>query len=174
MSVEPKKVSQQSAFVDYTIKQIASSNGIAANLRKSDNPATEHYSWDFLVKFNVPLEYDDKRIPYTLVAAAIARDKASKNGHLGLGKALALSYPDGSESKPAQAKLRRLLACNDIVELGSILRQTLSLIRSRVDQPLDYSVLLGQLLRYSFSRDKVNLQWAQQFYAVGNETQGDK
>ncbi len=169
MSSEAQKPSAAMAFVDYTLLQISKSKGVAANLRRADNPATEHYSWDFLAKFNVPLEFDNKRIPYVTVAAAIARDKATRNGQLGLGRALALSYPDGKDSKAAQAKLRRLLACNDISELGAILRQTLSLIRSRVDQPLNYAMLLSQLLNYTFNPERVNLQWAQQFYSTSAE-----
>lgn len=166
MSSDPQKPSASMAFVNYTLAQIGKSTGVAANLRRADNPATEHYSWDFLAQFNVPLEFDNKRIPYVAVAAAMARDKATRNGQLGLGRALALSYPDGKESKAGQAKLRRLLACHDIAELAPILRQTLSLIRSRVDQPLNYALLLSQLLNYSFNPERVNLQWAQQFYAT--------
>lgn len=169
MSNEPKLINKHSAFVQYTLNRIGKDKGLAASLRKADNPSTEHLCWSFLAGFNIPLDFEAKRLPYSTVAAAIARDKASANGKLTLGRALAMSYPDGHESKPAQARLRRLLSCDNINELCSILRQTLSLVRSRTSEPLDYALLLGQLSRYSFAPEKVNAQWAQQFYNAGYE-----
>ncbi|MFB8830506.1 type I-E CRISPR-associated protein Cse2/CasB [Azotobacter sp. CWF10] len=60
--------------------------------------------------------------------------------------------------------MRRLLACDDIAELCRLLRPLLSLIDSRVAQPLDYPRLLQQLLRFSHDAQPVKARWAQDFY----------
>lgn len=153
------------AFVEYALKRISSSKGLSANIRRSESPASEYLIWEFLAEFRIPLDYENKRLPYSIVSAAMAHDKASRNGSLSLGRSLALSYPDGNQSTPGKARLRRLLACDDIRELTGVLRQLLSLMRSRVNETLDYALLLSQLKRFPFAPDEVKAQWAQQFYS---------
>ncbi|MGL4959024.1 MAG: type I-E CRISPR-associated protein Cse2/CasB, partial [Plesiomonas sp.] len=101
---------------------------------------------------------------YALVAAAVARGQQTTNGRLSLGKAIANAFPEGSNSDQAKARLRRLLACDEVSEACLILRPLLSLIRSRVSTPLDYSGLLEDLRWFNQAGERVKARWAQQFY----------
>ena len=98
------------------------------------------------------------------IAAAIAKAKTERNGALSLGQGIAASYEDGRDSTQAKARLRRLLACDDLPELCRILRPLFSLIDSKAARPLDYLRLLKQLQRFSFNGQQVKAQWAQEFY----------
>lgn len=156
--------SQDERFVRSVIQRCQQDKGLAARLRRADNPATEYQSWELLAGYGIDLEDDRQRLPFATIAAAIANAKVDRNGVLGLGRAIAACYPDGRENDQAKARLRRLLACDDLTELCRILRPLFSLINSRVGQPLDYQRLLKQLRRFSFSAQQVKTQWAQEFY----------
>lgn len=151
-------------FVLGIISRCNQDKGIAARLRRADNPSTEYQSWEVLAGFGINLEKDVSRLPYATIAAQIAKSKSDENGSLRLGKAIANCYEDGRESDQAKAKLRRILACEDLPELCRILRQTFSLVSSRNKQPLDYIRLLKQLRRFPHAPEAVKAQWAQEFY----------
>lgn len=163
---------REASFVNGIIKRCRDDKGLAARLRRADNPATEYQSWEALAAWNVDLERDDQRLSFAIVAAAIARAKAEADGSLGLGRAIAACYDDGNQSDQAKARLRRLLACDDLPELCRILRPLLSLIASRVAQPLDYTRLLRQLRQFGMAlrkgddvwKQNIKAQWAQEFY----------
>lgn len=156
--------SWEERFVRSVIQQCQQDKGLAARLRRGDNPATEYQSWELLASFGVDLEREHQRLPFVTMAAAIARSKAECNGSLSLGRALAACYEDGRDSSQAKARLRRLLACDDLGEVCRILRPLFSLIESKAGQPLDYLRLLKQLRRFPFSAQQVKAQWAQEFY----------
>ena len=109
------------------------------------------------------------------VEAGIAKAKAERNGSLTLGRAIAACFDDGNQSDQAKARLRRLLACDELPELCRILRPLLSLVASRVSQPLDYTRLLKQLRRFGYAdaQQAVKAQWAQEFYAHKVETEAE-
>lgn len=151
-------------FVNAIIKRCEQDKGLAARLRRADNPATEYQSWDLLATYGVDLEKERERLPFVTVAAAIAKAKAQQNGKVTLGKALAACYDDGRESNQAKARLRRLLACTEISELVRHLRPVLTLINSKSGQGLDYHRLLKQLRSFSFDPQRIKAQWAQEFY----------
>lgn len=151
-------------FVGYVLARCQDDKGFAARLRRADNPATEYQSWDVLASFGIALEYDHPRLAYQTVAASLARAKITTNGSLTLGRAIAACYDDGNNSDQAKARLRRLLACDDIAELCRILRGQLSLIDSKAGQALDYQRLLKQLLSFHFDPQRIKAQWAQEFY----------
>lgn len=157
--------SWEERFVHSVIQQCQQDKGLAARLRRGDNPATEYQSWELLASFGVDLEREHQRLPFVTLAAAIARAKAERNGSLSLGRALAACYEDGRESSQAKARLHRLLACDELAELCRILRPLFSLIESKAGQPLDYLRLLKQLRRFPFNTQQVKAQWAQEFYA---------
>lgn len=157
--------SREQRFVETVIERCQNDKGMAARLRRADNPAMEYQSWELLGWFGVDLEKDYERLPFVTIAAAIAKSKAERNGTLPLGKAVAACYEDGRESSQAKAKLRRLLACNDLAEVCRILRPVLTLIDSKVSSPLDYVRLLRQLRFFTYeSGQKTKTQWAQEFY----------
>lgn len=169
--------SRNDRFVSQIMAVLEKDKGLAARLRRADNPATEYQSWEFLAGFGIDLEKEYQRLPFVTVAAAIARAKAGVNGSLRLGQAIARCYDDGNQSDQAKAKLRRILACDELAELCRILRPVLTLIESRVPQPLDYIRLLTQLRSFHWDSQKIKAQWAQEFYgqlAESETSQEDK
>lgn len=158
--------SWEERFVCGVIQRCQEDKGIAARLRRGDNPATEYQSWELLASFGVDLEKDYQRLPFITVAAAIAKAKAEHNGGLSLGQAIASSYEKGRDSDQAKARLRRLLACDDLPELCRILRSLFSLIDSKSGQSLDFIRLLKQLRRFAYNDQQVKAQWAQEFYGM--------
>ncbi len=163
-------------FVNSVIQKCQLDKGLAARLRRADNPATEYQSWELLASFGVDLEQEHQRLPFVTIAASIAKGKADRNGSLALGLAIATCYEDGRESSQAKARLRRLLACDDLPELCRILRPLFSLINSKAGQAIDHIRLLKQLRRFPFDSQQVKAQWAQEFYRQpgGKITQGEE
>lgn len=157
-------VSRDEAFVKAFFTGCTKDKGFAARMRRADNPATEYQSWDFLARFGVQLDNPSQRLPYIAVVSAMARAKATQNGTLSFGKAVAACYSDGNQSDQAIAKLRRVLACSELPELCRVLRPVLTLINSRVNQPIDFVHFLQQLRRFGFDEHTVKSQWAQEFY----------
>lgn len=158
--------SKGQAFVDYVINRCQASNGLRAALTRADNPATEYQSWEVLAGFHINLEYENQRLPYATIGAAIARAKAEQNGTVSIGQAIARCYEDGSNSDQAKAKLRRLLACETVAEACRIVRPLLSLIKSKSNSALDYAALLNDLLWFGNpdSQTRIKARWAQSFY----------
>lgn len=158
------QTSWEQRFVEVVIERCNKDKGVAARLRRADNSATEYQSWEVLGGLGVDLEKDYQRLPFVTVAAAIARSKAERNGSLTLGRAIAACYEDGNQSSQGRARLRRLLACDELTEACRILRPILTLIDSKVGQPLDFIRLLKQLRNFYFNGQRVKTQWAQEFY----------
>ena len=163
------------SFIDYIIDRCQGDNGVRAALKRADNPATEYQSWEILAGFKVDLEYENQRLPYATIAAAIARAKIEKNGVTKIGAAIARCYEDGNASDQAKAKLRRLLACDNVPEACRILRPLFSLIEAKGGVTLDYVQLLNDLLWFGHddSQPRIKARWAQDFYgkpaAVGKD-----
>lgn len=171
---EQKPASREERFVTGVLKVCSESKGKAARLRRADNPATEYQSWELLAYYGIDLEREWERLPFVTVAAAIAKAKTERNGSLGLGRAIAACYENGNSSDQAKARLRRLLACDDLDELCRILRPLFSLIDSKVGQGLDYIRLLKQLRSFPFDPQRIKAQWAQDFYGHPNPVPADK
>lgn len=160
----PKPKTREENFIYYLLEQIKKNKGLAARLRRADNPATEYQSWELLATFGIDLEKEDQRLPFVTIAASLSKAKIEINGDFKLGQAIAACYSDGNKNDQAVAKLRRVLACDSLPELCRILRPTLHLIASRVSQPLDYIRLLKQLRSFVFDQQRIKVQWAQEFY----------
>jgi CRISPR system Cascade subunit CasB len=170
MNNEPGiKTGRSLAFVQFVIALIAKNKGVAATLKRADNPATEYQSWEYLAAFNIDLEKPWERLPFATIAAAIAKEKSAHNGSEGIGRAIAKCYDDGKESDQAKAKLRRLLACDSVDEACRILRPLFSLIASRGNSSIDYARLLDQLLKFHWESERIKSQWAQEFYKQGQK-----
>lgn len=92
--MEPMQIQEPSAdkaapdraerFVNGVIEQCQEDKGLAARLRRADNPATEYQSWEFLASYGIDLEKEWQRLPFVIVAAALAKAKVKRNGNLSL------------------------------------------------------------------------------------------
>ncbi len=174
MSIDTQDPSQKTvpargkslAFVVYVINRSHADNGLRAALKRADNPATEYQSWEVLAGFHINLEYENQRLPYAAIAAAVARSKVEENGTVKIGQAIARCYEDGNASDQAKARLRRLLACDSVSEACRILRPLFSLIEAKGNAVLDYASLLNDLLRFGHEDSRVHIKgrWAQDFY----------
>lgn len=153
------------AYVNYIISR-CQDNGIRAALKRADNPATEYQSWELLAGFQINLSFENQRLAYATIGAAIARAKIENNGAAKIGYAIARCYDDGNASDQAKAKLRRLLACDSVPEACRILRPLLALIDARGNTSLDYAALLNDLLWFSNedNQTRIKARWAQDFY----------
>lgn len=159
-TTKPNKSEQ---FVKFMIDLIQKDNGAAAALRRADNPATEYQSWEYLARF-IDIDKDYERLPYATIASALAKAKAEHNGTVQIGEAIARCYDDGKDSEQAQAKLRRLLACDSVEEVCRVLRPLFSLIHSKAGIQLDYSSLLQDLYWFNADSQRAKAKWAQNFY----------
>jgi CRISPR system Cascade subunit CasB len=160
---ETTKPNKSEQFVQFIIELIQKSNAAAAALKRADNPATEYQSWEYLARF-IDIEKDYERLPYTTIASAMAKAKAEHNGAVQIGEAIARCYDDGKDSEQAQAKLRRLLACDSVEETCRVLRSLFSLINSRAEIQLDYAALLQDLYWFNADSQRTKAKWAQNFY----------
>lgn len=150
-------------FVELAMVRCQQDPGLAAALRRADNPDTEYQSWEFLAAF-ADLDQPAQRLPHAAIAAAIARAKPERNGPTGIGRAIAQCYEDDNQSDQAKAKLRRLLACERVEEACRILRPLFSLIEAKSGARLDYVRLLNDLLFFNRDPQRVKSQWAKDFY----------
>lgn len=156
------------AFVSHIFEMVHEKNdsGFSAKMKKADNEVTEVQSWELLARWT-DLENNKRTKCFALIGAAAARSNRSINGELGLGRALWLSLEDRTEieKSSAAARLRRILSCQDSLELVRILRSTLRFLESK-EIALDYSLLLEQLLLFDFdtSRERCRARWAMEFF----------
>lgn len=159
------------AYVEYIISRCLADKGLRAALKRADNPATEYQSWEILAGFHVDLERESKRLPFATIGAAIARQKAERNGTVKIGQAIVRCYEGGNSNDQAKAKLRRLLACGSVREACRVLRPLLSLMDARGKGLLDYASLLDDLLWFDHEESQVRIKarWAQDFYGRSAE-----
>jgi len=163
MSLLERPTSKSDRFVAFTITRCRQDNGLAAALRRADNPDTEYQSWGHLAAF-ADLNQISQRLPYVVIAAAIAKAKAPQNGAVRIGRAIARCYDDDNQNNQARAKLRRLLACDRVEDVCRILRPLFSLIDARSGVRLDYARLLKDLLAFNFDPQRIKSRWAMDFY----------
>lgn len=150
-------------FVDFILTRAKNDKGFAARLRRADNPATEYQCWEALAAFGVNFEYEAERLPFTLIAASMMRDRNPDNGTLSWPQALAQIYDYEVDNGPAPARMRRILACQEVTELCRILRPTLTLIQSR-GLSINYAMLLQELTFFNRHVQRTHARWAQAFY----------
>jgi CRISPR system Cascade subunit CasB len=154
-------------YVENIIERIKTDNKMRACLSRADNPDTSYQSWEYLLRYGINIEDERELLRYSVVSAAIARGKPEKNGSVGIGMALVLSYGESeSERKTATAKLRRLLACKKIQEVCSILPSYLRLVQSKSESELDYALLLADL---RFFNNNIKAKWAKDFFRKSYE-----
>jgi CRISPR system Cascade subunit CasB len=164
-------IQKNERFVDFVLEKIhkRGDKGFAAKLKKADNETTEYQSWEILSQWT-DLEDEKARRAYGLVGASLARGKNSFDGSLGLGNALHAAFSDKQEAGSAEdsssaARLRRILACKDSLELIDILRPILHFLESK-EINISKARLLDEILWFNndSSRERTRTRWAQEFY----------
>lgn len=161
---EIKKISRGEKFVGYICNIIAANSAKCAALKRADNPALEYQSWEILSRFGVDLTHPQERRVFSSIAAMVAKAKIIKDGHQDIGAAIANCYEGKSENDQALSKLRRLIACNSIEELCSVLRPLHQLILSKQDSTLNYGRLLDEIIRFQWKPLDIKAIWSQNFY----------
>ena len=160
------------SFVNYLLKTIHqnSNKGFRAKCRKADSDTTEYQSWDILSPW-VDLEKTKERKAFQLIASSVSQGNRDTDGSLSLGKALYTAYVRGgkegdSKSSSQAARLRRVLACRDSLDLIDNLRSMLRYLRS-MDVYVSHSQLLNDILHFDYdnSRERIRSRWAQDFYS---------
>lgn len=158
-----EKVNRQVSDVRRFIDRCKEDNAFLAAFKRADNPATEYQCWEYLAWMGIDLEKSWLRLPYTTVLAAVARAKPDKDGHLDFGSAIARCYNDGNTNDQAKAKLRRVLACDSIEEICSVIRPLFSLIASK-GSPISYGNILNDLVWFDNDPLHTKIKWAQGFF----------
>lgn len=163
---EPEiKKNREDNFVEYVSRIAQNDTGFAAKMRRADNRDTEDYAWEILAGWGIDLQNDFERLPYALVGAAICREKNMTVGEKGIGALLAESC--GENSDQGGARLRRLLACDNVREACMVLRQIVRLLQARKPGELSYSRLLKDLMYFTRGgAERVKQGWAMDFYNV--------
>lgn len=158
-----EKQSQESHFIDCLISH-NNDRGYLAKWKHADNPNTSYMAWEVLTPWCEDLSNPYAREPLATIGAAFAKRNKDYNGKLSFGKALANCYSN-EDNNPGIAKLRRLLACSDTIEICNVIKPVLRLIDSKgID--LDYEKLLKNLKWFN---EKVKLNWAQDFFNGGRK-----
>lgn len=131
--------------------------GDRAALRRYWSPTTRHQSYPILGKLSAL--GDDRK---TILCALFAEHPLHKTGNT-IGKA-ALYLGDRKDGDhPFDKHFRRLLACDDLTDLGTQLHRFVKRL-SRESIALDYAALHRDLNFWVNYSDRVKLDWAAQFW----------
>lgn len=150
-------------FVEFVIRQIKKDTAYRAKMCRADNKNTRYIAYECLTSWCDILR-EEELLPYATIGAALARSKIKKNGCLTIAEAIDELYVQtGSKhcSEKAASKLRRLLACDSVEELCTILR---NILRQVETLGLNYENLLAEIKRFSSYKEDVKTKWASNFY----------
>lgn len=161
-------------FVEYVISRAKNKSDTAfqAIMRRADNPNQCSAAWEFLVPF-CDLGNDHQRLCFSLVGAAIAREKPENDGSQNLGTALRRICQGQEDAVERESRrLRRLLACDSAQELVPVLRPVVQYIQSMGGASICYQELLTDMIYWS---EKTKIKWTGDFYRKNSasEAQGD-
>ena len=153
---KPKKTSE--AFVSYVTQKLSWDKSFSAKLKRADNPNTEHYAWDVILPWCHSANDSHRKI-FSLIGASMARKRVTTDGSLSLGYAIAKIEKDNS----ASTRLKKLLACHDVVQLCYHLKPIIRQIEANKIN-LCYEQLLNQLLFFDLYPDRQKKMWAKDCY----------
>lgn len=149
------------AFINSIIEKQNNSRAIAI-WKKADNPSLEYHAWELIAPWCHNLSNDLERLPIATIGAAFARTGMHVDGKYNLGKALFLCYPKDN-STPGELKLRKILSCNDSLEVCKTIKPFLNLIAAK-NIKLNYGELLKDIKYFS---ERTKLKWANSYYKGG-------
>ena len=147
-------------FVAELIRRCGSDTAFRAAMRRADNPRTEVFAWPYLVKW-CDISKDHERLPFALIGAAVAREDPEHDGKEDLGQLFRSCCSDKDDMEREQHRFRRLIGCDNAIELCEVLRPVLRYLQGRVPGRIGYAVLLRDVLYYG---EKVKLRWAGHFF----------
>ena len=152
-------------FVAELISRCRSDTAFRAAMRRADNPRTAAFAWPHLVKWcDLGKEYE--RLPFALVAAAVARELPEHDGDKDIGQLFRSCCTGPDDTEREQRRFRRLIGCDNAVELCEVLRPVLSYLQSKVPGRICYAKVLADILYFG---EKVKLRWADHFFGNGTE-----
>lgn len=157
-----KQETRGTAFVEALLSICSENNGLSAAMRRAANPATEFQCWPLMVRLGVNIENASERKAFACIGSALVKGHIDKNGSLAFTRALCKSYEP--ESKQAEAKLRRLIACDSVESCCLVLRALLSLVQSKCSATVDYAALLDDLLKFRWDPERIRAKWTAEFY----------
>ena len=153
-------------FVAMVIRRSTEDPAFRAAMRRADNPTTASFAWEHLVAW-CDISKDWERLPFALIGAAIANDLPSADGETDLGGLLRKCCSSADDMEREKRRLRRLLSCDSIPELCTVLRSTLKYLQSNSAVQIGYAGLLSDILYFN---ERVKLRWADSFF--GNKIEG--
>lgn len=150
-------------FIQYCLKKITTDKpdtAWRAAMRRADNPVTAPGAWQYLIPF-CRLSNKKERLAFSLVGSAIAREMPRENGKYNIGQALKFCTKNKETENSELARLRRLLACSDAMELIEVLRPVIKYIQSK-NVSLNYEKLIWDIL--TWNNENTPIRWATGFF----------
>ncbi|MCP5535197.1 MAG: type I-E CRISPR-associated protein Cse2/CasB [Akkermansiaceae bacterium] len=139
------------------LQKITDDRGNRAALRKYWSPTTRHQAYPILGLLGA---LGDER---KTITAALFAEHPEHRENISVGKAALLLGDRKDGDHPYDRHFRRLLACDDLTDLGQQLHRLIKRI-SREGIGLDYADLHKRLNFWANYRDEVKLYWAADFW----------
>lgn len=165
-----KTKTRADSFVDFVFRKKSEDKGFRADFRHAQSPAQAFRAWQYIVPY-ADIQHELVRSAYALIGSSICWDDAEANGSCGIGRALRDAWgiagdPSDDPASPAVARIRKLAASTDGLELCQTLRPLLAVIRSKGVRNLDYGRLLKDILFFDRDTDSIKARWISDFYGV--------
>ena len=157
-------------FVSTIIDRVKKDAACRAAFRHAETPPQESRAWEYILHF-CKLEYSTERRIFCLIGSAIARAIPDHDGHLSVGSALRGICSGGSEAELSTelGRLRRLLACDDAVELLEVIRHVLRYLQAQ-GSLISYERLLHDMLYWN---EYTRINWTKDFFKVSEADKKD-
>ena len=158
-----KKNEKVERFVARLYEKTQKDSSIRAALRQAKSPTTEARIWPLLVQQGVDITIPSKEA-YCLVASAIGLSSAKEDGKSSLGEVLYQAFKDSGAG--GETRMMRILSCDSISEVCSVIRPLFGLFDSRCPGKLCFSELLSYLVLFDmdWARQEAKERWATDFY----------
>lgn len=159
MEEAKKRTKTSEAFFSYVVEKMSWDKQFISIMRNADTPDANTEAWKYLIRWCH--SEDDSHIEIlTLITASICRTGLTSDGKSRLGSAI--NRIDLSSHKDS-AKLKKLLACDNVSEVCKNLRPILKSVE-RHNIRLSYITLMDQLLYFNRYPDKQKKSWAIDYY----------
>lgn len=149
-------------LVDSIFRIKNDNKGDSANLRRANNPSTQHYAWPIMVRLGFSLKNEKNNAIIPLVASSIANEKATLNGTVPFAKIFGVL---AKESPSLENRFSRMINATNAIELCGLLGANIKLVQSKSEGAgIDYISLTKDLINFDFKRDAIRAKWSEQFF----------